>query len=234
MNNILLQLKIKQRLNKLSSLDYDNLECWMVAEAFNKAQMDWIRRQRKGTNIMREGDEQSTMKIDDLQTLLETKDVSVTDKGIFFETTLALPDNYLAWKRISVKACHGECSDRTTKIWLVEEADINEILSDNNSKPSFDWAETVGTLVGNKLRIYTNNEFNITDVNLMYYRKPRAVHFANCYDPSSNSFPSIEVTCELKEDVIELIIDEAAAILAGDIESQLQIQRNNQSSEKNT
>ena len=32
MTNSLLQIKIKQRLNKLASLDYDNIECWQVTE----------------------------------------------------------------------------------------------------------------------------------------------------------------------------------------------------------
>ena len=42
MNNNLLQLKIKQRLNKLSSNDYDSFECWMVVEAFNKIQNEFV------------------------------------------------------------------------------------------------------------------------------------------------------------------------------------------------
>ena len=37
MNNDTLQLKLKQRLNKLDSQDYDNIEPWQMIEAFNKA-----------------------------------------------------------------------------------------------------------------------------------------------------------------------------------------------------
>ena len=44
MNNQILQLKIKQRLNKLDSNDYDNIEHWQIIEAFNKAQIQWVRR----------------------------------------------------------------------------------------------------------------------------------------------------------------------------------------------
>ena len=70
MNNNTLQLKIKQRLNKLDSNDYDNIEKWQIVEAFNKAQKDWCRRQLHGTNQKSEGDEQSIRRIDDLQILL--------------------------------------------------------------------------------------------------------------------------------------------------------------------
>lgn len=31
MDNNTLQIKIKQRLNKLASSDYDNIECWKIA-----------------------------------------------------------------------------------------------------------------------------------------------------------------------------------------------------------
>ena len=49
-------LKIKQRLNKLDSSDYDNIQCWQIREAVNKAQLEWIRRQIHGVNLVKEGD----------------------------------------------------------------------------------------------------------------------------------------------------------------------------------
>jgi hypothetical protein len=42
------------------------------------------------------------------------------------------------------------------------------------------------------------------------------------------------VDCELKEDICEILVDEAASILAGDIESMNQYQRNLQNSVKNS
>ena len=66
MDNFTLQLKIKQRLNKLSSNDYDNIECWMMVEAFNKGMVDWGRRNLHGLNLVKEGDEQSKRRIGSL------------------------------------------------------------------------------------------------------------------------------------------------------------------------
>ena len=81
MDNATIQLKVQQRLNKLASQDYDNIECWQIVEAFNKAQVVWCRRQLHGMNQMREGDEQSKRRIDDLQVILkeETIPFSVKD-----------------------------------------------------------------------------------------------------------------------------------------------------------
>jgi hypothetical protein len=42
MNNITIQLKVKERLNKLDSQDFDNLQAWQIIEAFNKGQVDMV------------------------------------------------------------------------------------------------------------------------------------------------------------------------------------------------
>ena len=79
MDNATIKLKIKQRLNKLASNDYDNIECWQIVEAFNKGQVDWCRRNLHGLNIVKEGDEQSTSRIDDLQVLLVESTATLVD-----------------------------------------------------------------------------------------------------------------------------------------------------------
>ena len=87
MNNSTLQLKIRERLNKLASNDYDNIECWQVVEAFNKVQIEWTRRQLRGSNIFQDGDEQSRRRVDDLQRLLVPGlAIPISDKGIYYET----------------------------------------------------------------------------------------------------------------------------------------------------
>jgi hypothetical protein len=48
MNNQTLLIKLKQRLNKLDSKDFDNIQCWQFVEAFNKAQLEWCRRNLHG------------------------------------------------------------------------------------------------------------------------------------------------------------------------------------------
>ena len=84
MLNSTIQIKIKQRLNKLDSQDYDNIECWQIVEAFNKAQVEWARRQLHGMNIMKEGDEGSTRRKDDLQVLLDRQALNLTDKEYYY------------------------------------------------------------------------------------------------------------------------------------------------------
>ena len=95
MLNSTITIKMKQRLNKLDSNDYDNIECWQVVEAFNKAQVEWARRQLHGINLVKEGDEQSTRRKDDLQVLLSTFTLSLVDKEYYYAG--AFPSEYLQW-----------------------------------------------------------------------------------------------------------------------------------------
>jgi hypothetical protein len=52
-------------------------------------------------------------------------------------------------------------------------------------------------------------------------------------DPYTGIASASEVECEFKDDIIELIIDEAVSILAGDIESGNQFSRGTEGAERN-
>jgi len=232
MNNNLLQLKIKQRLNKLASMDYDNIECWQIAEAFNKAQLEWVRRQLHGSNVFKEGDESSKRRVDDLQILLSTELLKGKHEPQFFESK-TLPADYMEFKRVSTYAVSDCCPKRPITVYQAEEADADLLLTDKFSEPSFEWAETFCTLFGNKVKIYTKGAFTVEDPKLIYYRLPRTVKFNGCTDPSTGTISTTDVNCEFKDDIVELLVDEAAAILAGDLESINQYQRNLQNPERN-
>ena len=233
MQNSVLTIKIKQRINKLDSNDYDNIECWQVVESFNKAQVEWTRRQLHGINIVKEGDEQSTRRIDDLQVLLTNAALGLDKHDPMF-TAATLPIDYLQWKRVDAFA-NSDCCDinRRMVVYLAEEANVNNLLRDIAKKPSFEWGETFATLINNKLNVYTDNTFTINNANLIYYRQPVKIQIQNCVDPYTGVASTVNVQCEFKDDIIEIIIDEAASILAGDIESGNQFSRGTEGAERN-
>jgi hypothetical protein len=219
MNNATIQLKIQQRLNKLASSDYDNIECWQIVEAFNKGQVSWCRRQLHGMNQKQEGDEQSKRRIDDLQILLTDLGLPFTNEDLYDEAS-NLPENYFEWKRLSVDAKDECCDDlRRMVVYLAEQANVDQLLRDKNKQPSFPWGETFCTLQNNTVRVYTNNKFTVDEATLTYYRQPRHIEITGCTDPYTQILSTVDVECEFKDDIVELFIDEAAKILAGDIES---------------
>ena len=232
MLNSTITIKIKQRLNKLDSQDYDNITCWQVVESFNKAQVEWSRRQLHGINVVKEGDEQSTRRKDDLQVLLnKTTITNLTDKGDY--SFLSIPGNYLQWKRVDVFAQRDCCDKRRMVIYLAEEGNVSILLRDKLKQPSFEWAETFATLINNEINIYTNGEFNVPEVELTYYRQPRKIQIQGCTDPYTGVQSTVNVECEFKDDIIEVLIDEAVSILAGDIESGNQYSRAQETAERN-
>ena len=131
MLNSAIEIKMKQRLNKLDSQDYDNIYCWQIVESFNKAQVEWVRRQLHGNNIVKEGDEQSTRRKDDLQALLVTQPIAFANKEYYYQG--GLPSNYLQWKRVDVYANKGCCDKRRMTVYLAEEGNLNQLLRDKSS-----------------------------------------------------------------------------------------------------
>ena len=231
MLNSTITIKMKQRLNKLDSQDYDNIECWQIVEAFNKAQVEWTRRQLHGINMTKEGDEGSTRRKDDLQILLETYNLNIADKQYYYIS--AIPGDYLQWKRLDVFTKKGCCDKRPMMVYLAEEGNLRELLRDKAKQPSFEWAETFATLKGGNINIYTNGDFDIQEADLIYYRQPIMIQIQDCIDPYTNIISIANVESEFKDDVIELIIDEAASIIAGDIESGNQFSRGTEGAERN-
>ena len=231
MLNSAITIKIKQRINKLDSQDYDNLECWQIVEAFNKAQVEWTRRQLHGSNQVREGDEQSTRRKDDLQALLITNTLATADKEYYYKGNI--PQDYLQWKRVDVFAQKDCCDKRRMTVYLAEEGNLNQLLRDKAKQPSFEWAETFATLKNGEVNVYTNGEFDIEKIELTYYRQPVKIQIEGCVDPYTNTASPTNVECEFKDDIIEVIIDEAVSILAGDIESGNQFSRGTDTAERN-
>jgi len=234
MNNALLQLKVKQRVNKLDSEDFDNIPCWQIQEAFNKAQREWVRRQVNAINQKRVGREGDSQVIADLQNLLVTWKDGFVNRHLFYESC-DFPSDYIVFARVSAFAKKDECCPpRRLTIYQAEESDVDILLKDPNKNPSWKWAETFSTFFGNKVRIYTEEKFEIINPEVIYYRKPITVQFNGCTDTETGLTSTSDVLCEFRDSVIELIIDDAAAIISGDLDMQQNMQRLNQAEQHNT
>ena len=232
MKNSVIKVKVKQRMNKLASNDYDNIMDWQIVEAFNKGMVGWCRRQIQGTNLTKTGNESTTRRVDDIQVLITPLPMQFGKKDGFYASN-SFPKDYFQWKRISAKMKADCCEPRHAMIYLAEEANVDELLRDVNKNPNFQWAETFCTIGGNVIKIYTANKFDLEDVVLTYYRQPRRIQILGTVNPYTTEPSLEEVECEFKDDVIELLIDECVKIITGDIESITANQIAEQSVEQN-
>jgi len=199
----------KQRLQKQDTNFNSNFLDEEWEDAFNKGKNDWLRRQHHGSNQFKEADEQTEQRVDDLQILLTDRKISMNNRGIYSETS-RFPVDYRYYKRLTPYVSKDNCKKVMIKSFFVEESNIDDYLKDWTFKPSFDFEETFHTLVSNKFRVYHNNDFTVDEVLLTYYRNPAHI---------SCQKRDYDVIWEWKDDVAELIIDEAVKILAGDIEN---------------
>lgn len=236
MNNTVIQIKVKEYLNKLSSNDFENIRCWQIANAFNSYQLEWCRRTLHGLNIVKEGDEQSTSRIDDLDLLIvPTPNLTFVDKGIYFESNISdWPIDYLRFKRISLTV-KKDCCDvpKRMTVYIGEDANVDVYLDDVNRRPDYKWGFTFATFTNNKINIYHNNQFSIDECNLRYYRQPKMIKILDCIDETTGNVITQEVQCEFTDDLIELLVAGAASQLAGNIENNYQAQRLDVDVEKN-
>lgn len=218
MENVTVKLKLMQRLNKLASFDYDNIQDWQMVEAFNKAHVDWCRRQLHGTNLSKTGDEQTKRRIDDLQILLEEYSLDMAKKDKYYGSN-DWPEDYFEYKRVSFTG-KTECCEAEGDwvIHLAEEANVNILLRDPLRGPSFEWRETFVTLMGNSVKIWTNNKFEIPEATLTYYRQPIRVEWQGVSNPYTGNVSTVDVISEFKDDIVEVLIGETVKILSGDTE----------------
>lgn len=218
MNNNLLILRIKNRLNKLDSNDYDNFECWQIVQAFNEEQYRWA-------SELSEHGESTNASVDDIEILLKEELIKGINKQNFFET-IVLPDDLMRTKRVQIKILSENCeTPQNAIVYDAEEANVDALLRDENRNPSFEWRETFKTHISNKIRVYTQNKFKVVECSLIYYRNPKSITFEGCVN-ENNEYTS-DNECEFKDDIIiRQLIPRTCANLAGDIENFNQVQRN--------
>ena len=147
-------LKIRQRLNKEDTHDDENLPVYVIVEAYNKGQLNIINRLSHKNNLYKTGLESTINRVDDLQILInsEPKILSGNNKFDYFLTE-PLPKDYLRYIRTYCSAKSDKCDNKDLKIYLQEESNLNTLLDNDFINPSFDWSETIGTIVENKLKV---------------------------------------------------------------------------------
>lgn len=95
------------------------------------------------------------------------------DSKEYFDT-FKLPKNYFDLANITVKGSDKSCKGQKLQAFEVKSEDIEELLADENHKPSFYYRETF-YLTNNGLVSVYKDDFSIEKVELSYYRYPNKV-----------------------------------------------------------
>lgn len=197
-------IQIQNALNKLHSNDYVNIELWKMQEALNTAASRFTRRRMPSKD-------KDSLSTEDISILLKETPLSGSDKGQYFQSHL-LPKDYFGLSRITVIAQKGNCSRRICSDWI-EDGNADKYLEDWTTQPSFDFEQVFHVLSGSRIKAYHGGDFAIKELELSYYRKPQYIQMPGAPLPDGNT--GKDMTWEWKDDIADLIIEEAVWILSG-------------------
>lgn len=158
-------LYIQDRLNALSTNYGNNVPKHIFVRAFNAAQTTWVEERCKISNT-------NSLRQDEIDILSTTVTLDLLKKEGYWETNL--PSNY--YHRIRAVG-YTPCS---LYLYPKKEEEVNRLLSDENWKPSLEWAESFYTISGKKIKVY--GEFNIDKIDFIYHRIPLLVNMEDGYN----------------------------------------------------
>lgn len=182
---------VQETLNKLNSDSSQNIPKTTFVTAFNAVQMQWVEDRVKVAEL-------DKVRIDEIQQLAVQTELSLKKEDLYYYAEL--PSNY--YHIIRAYGNIGECS---LNIWPAREGDVNVLLNDAFWTPSKEWGETFHTLVDNKLRIYHNNQFTLSKVNLIYFRYPININMADGFEDVDGN-QTVDVDPEfLGSSIIEIL-----------------------------
>lgn len=96
-----------------------------------------------------------------------------------------LPTNYFDLADVRANATKENCN-ALISLEEVRTENLNKILNDEFTKPSFEYREGIYTVNSNNLSIYTDKSFKVNDILLNYYRYPSQIKLVNEEDPESD------------------------------------------------
>lgn len=149
-------------------------------------------------------------KIDDVRYI---QNFLVLDKSVPYlsktqdKVNFKLPENYFDLADARATAKKENCSD-IINLFELRTENLNEVLTDEFQKPSFEWREAPFTVNSNQLSIYTGNEFTVTELLLNYYRYPNQIRLIDEDNPESNFNEDYPVEWDDKclDDIISLMV----------------------------
>lgn len=115
----------------------------------------------------------------------------------------SLPANYFDLANVHVYASTDCCGKQRFQTHEVKSEDVEELLADENNKPSFKAAETFYLTTSNNVAVY-KDDFTIEDVLLSYYRYPVEIDISGYIRPDSNA--STTINPEFDDKVVNRIL----------------------------
>lgn len=203
------------KLNKVGSNEHQNIELENKIIALNDAQINVIKTKFSENNVYKLGLDSFQKRYNDLEMLIEkdkflilTNDNSPL-KSWSADLTLLDPDYMLGIPGSEyILADKETCKNRIVVIDQVRHGDINKVLGNTNTNPSFEYQNAPGVISGHKYQIFTDGSFTPSKLYLWYVRYPKKVDFEGYVhlDGSLSTVVDSELPYYLKEEIVDIAV----------------------------
>lgn len=227
-----LHYDLKYKLDKVDSLDTDNLLPAEIDWILNEAISLFVKQRYDRNNFKKLGFEGNQKRIDDLKTLV-IKSPTSSQPGIpvqqigpnMYELILSnFNYDYLFLIRLSVKIKKTNCGEKIISVEQSEHDDLNTILfNDPFRKPSFEWSRIpivfgrTDTTLDDKgsIYLYTDSTFTIEEVYPEYLKEPNKVSIGNYQylDGSIATKTECDLPKETHREIIDIAVNEISRII---------------------
>lgn len=210
---------IDLKLNKIGSNEHQNFELENKIIALNDAHINVIKTKFSENNLYQAGLDSFQKRYNDLEILIETNQSlipkKIKDPLNKWEVDLnKLKINYMLTVPHSeyILADKGSCKDNLITLNLVKHSDIKQCLNNTNTKPSFEYQETIGAISNHKYEIFTDGSFIPTKFVLSYVRYPKKVDFPGYthFNGSESKKVDSELPYYLKDEIVDVAVKNLA------------------------
>lgn len=198
--------RIDMMLNKVASLEHQNIPKEDKILALNEAQIKLIKSKVDINNLFGIGADGFKKRYQDLQNLIVSfEELSVTADTSAYPAwqanLITTTSKYMFPLDAYVLATKDSCVDRVISVAKpVKHGDLSTWMNNTHYVPSFEYQETFCAISANKYIVYTDGTFVINKLYLSYLRYPTKIDIAGYIDFDGTA--STTVNCEL-EDYLE-------------------------------
>lgn len=206
---------IDLKLNKIGSNEHQNIELENKIIAVNDAHINLIKTKFSENNIYKSGLDSFQKRYNDLESLIvKDKFLPLTQdhsplKSWSCNLELLKPEYMLGIPGSEyILADKGNCKNNVLTVNQIRHGDINTVLANSNSYPSFEYQETPGVITGHRWQVFTDGTFTPKKFYLWYVKYPEKVDFEGYYHFDGK--PSVTVDSELpyylKEELVDIVV----------------------------
>ena len=197
-------------LDKVDTLGAPNFLDIEIDSLLNKAQQEFIEQRAWGTNMKKQGLEETQKRKDDLRQLIKEEEIAIFAPAVkpnsFF---INLPKDYrhAINEEATIKyICNNKKTTKRTSVKPLTMDRYNEIIKDPFNKPERTKIYRLDYL-HDRFEIVLGEDVDITSYHLRYLKRPTPIELSNGLD------------CELAEHTHREIVEKAVSYALSDVES---------------